>query len=298
MNARCHWCRHTLNVNQQHAQRRGARRGAAVPADARRGGREDPRVRLQAPALRAPALQEGVRPRERPRRLPALPRDRRPAPRRRTPARARCRRGAGPRSSGDNTTTYYAADVYRVDRHGRLHGRRPHGRGRRGPGANFDGLDHQQHRQHGPAVRHQERREVELQLPRRVHQREARPRRRATSQPVLEDQLLSIGRSQVEGSLAQFDRGVRWEAEKVDVGGSRWVSMYLPVWLYSYYQENTEDAALHRGQRPHGRDDGQRPGLAVAAARRGPHRRHVPRGHRRLRSWWRPHDRRRSPTSS
>ena len=58
--------------------------------------------------------------------------------------------------------------------------------------------------------------------------------------PVLQDQLLSIGRSQVEGSLAQFDRGVRWEAEKVDVGGSRWVSMYLPVWLYSYYQENTK----------------------------------------------------------
>ena len=26
----------------------------------------------------------------------------------------------------------------------------------------------------------------------------------------------------------------------MDVGGSRWVSMYLPVWLYSYYQENTQ----------------------------------------------------------
>ena len=33
---------------------------------------------------------------------------------------------------------------------------------------------------------------------------------------------------------------MRWEQEKVDVGGSRWVSMYLPVWLYSYYQENTK----------------------------------------------------------
>jgi hypothetical protein len=59
-------------------------------------------------------------------------------------------------------------------------------------------------------------------------------------QPVLEEQLLSIGRSQVEGSLSRFDRGVRWEGEKIDVGGSRWVSMYLPVWLYSYYQENTK----------------------------------------------------------
>jgi hypothetical protein len=61
----------------------------------------------------------------------------------------------------------------------------------------------------------------------------------AELQPVLEDQLLSIGRSQVHDTLAEFDRGVRWEAEKVDVGGSRWVAMYLPVWLYSYYQENT-----------------------------------------------------------
>ena len=33
---------------------------------------------------------------------------------------------------------------------------------------------------------------------------------------------------------------MRWEAERVDVGGSRWVSMYLPVWIYSYYQENTK----------------------------------------------------------
>ena len=32
---------------------------------------------------------------------------------------------------------------------------------------------------------------------------------------------------------------VAFSDEKIDVGGSRWVSMYLPVWLYSYYQENT-----------------------------------------------------------
>ena len=56
--------------------------------------------------------------------------------------------------------------------------------------------------------------------------------------PVLEDQLLSIGRAQVHPSLGRFDRGVRWEQERIDVGGSRWVSMYLPVWLYSYRQES------------------------------------------------------------
>ena len=44
----------------------------------------------------------------------------------------------------------------------------------------------------------------------------------------------------MQGSLGKFDRGVRWEQEKIDVGGSRWVSMYLPVWLYSYQQESNK----------------------------------------------------------
>src|SRR5690606_1104047 len=54
--------------------------------------------------------------------------------------------------------------------------------------------------------------------------------------PTLENQLLSIARSQVAPSVSRYGRGVRWESEKVDVHGTRWVSMYLPVWLYSYFQ--------------------------------------------------------------
>ena len=56
--------------------------------------------------------------------------------------------------------------------------------------------------------------------------------------PELEHQLLSIARSEAAASVANYDRGVRWEAEGLDVHGTRWVSMYLPVWLYSYYQSN------------------------------------------------------------
>lgn len=63
--------------------------------------------------------------------------------------------------------------------------------------------------------------------------------------PRLEDQLLSIARSQVEGSVRRYDRGVRWETEQVDVHGSRWVSMYLPVWLYSYHQPGRNGGMLH-----------------------------------------------------
>lgn len=63
--------------------------------------------------------------------------------------------------------------------------------------------------------------------------------------PELEDQLLSIARSQVEYSVNQYDRGVRWEQERIDVHGSRWVSMYLPVWLYSYFQPGSNGGMLH-----------------------------------------------------
>jgi hypothetical protein len=63
--------------------------------------------------------------------------------------------------------------------------------------------------------------------------------------PRLEDQLLSIARAQVEDSVNRFDRGVRWEQEGLNVHGTRWVSMYLPVWLYSYHQPGSKGGMLH-----------------------------------------------------
>jgi len=66
-----------------------------------------------------------------------------------------------------------------------------------------------------------------------------------TMVPQLEDQLLSIARSQVTSSIDRYDRGVRWERERVQVHGTRWVSMYLPVWLYSYYYERGGKSMVH-----------------------------------------------------
>ena len=63
--------------------------------------------------------------------------------------------------------------------------------------------------------------------------------------PRLEDQLLSIARAQVEASLSRYDRGVRWEQERLTVHGTRWVSMYLPVWLYSYHEPGSNGGLLH-----------------------------------------------------
>ena len=64
-------------------------------------------------------------------------------------------------------------------------------------------------------------------------------------QPELDDQLLSIARHQVSSSVGKYDRGVRWEQERLDVHGTRWVSMYLPVWLYSYYHEEGGKGMVH-----------------------------------------------------
>jgi ribosomal protein S27E len=63
--------------------------------------------------------------------------------------------------------------------------------------------------------------------------------------PRLEDQLLSIARAQVHSSVIRYDRGVRWEQEQVEIHGTRWVSMYLPVWLYSYHQPGRNGGMLH-----------------------------------------------------
>ncbi len=74
---------------------------------------------------------------------------------------------------------------------------------------------------------------------------EKRDKDTETVQPLLEHQLLSIARSEVMSSTQRYDRGVRWETERLDVHGTRWVSMYLPVWLYSYYHVEHGKPMVH-----------------------------------------------------
>ena len=44
---------------------------------------------------------------------------------------------------------------------------------------------------------------------------------------------------------ATYDRGVRWERERIDVHGTKWVSMYLPVWLYSFHHVERGKSMVH-----------------------------------------------------
>ena len=67
----------------------------------------------------------------------------------------------------------------------------------------------------------------------------------AHTTPEMEHQLLSIARAQVLPSVEAYDRGVRWERERLQVHGARFLAMYLPVWLYSYYHEEDGTGMVH-----------------------------------------------------
>lgn len=237
MNARCHWCRHTLNINAQTPN--GAVPDAVLPF---RLTHEEAvaKIREFASSRRlfahgrfkkefVPENVLGVY-------LPYLVIDARAEAAYAGKGEVQTRRWT--EKNGDNTVTYYAADVYSVDRtvaftvddltvEGAADRRKMDG-----PETNniintilpFDTKNAVKWNSSYLVGFTSEKRDLDV----------------TDLEPVLQDQLLSIGRSQVESSLEQFDRGVRWEQEKIDVGGSRWVSMYLPVWLYSYYQENTQ----------------------------------------------------------
>jgi DNA-directed RNA polymerase subunit RPC12/RpoP len=241
LNARCHWCRHTLNVNQQVPN--GAVPDAVLPFKLTK---EEAVGKIRAFAGKrrlfahrrfkkefVPENVLGVY-------LPYLVVDARAESTYWGKGEVQTRRWTETTGSGDNktTTTYYAADVYQVERQVSF---------------TVDDLTLEgssERAQFGPAntnniinaiLPFDTKNAVQWNSSYLVgFTSEKRDRNVDAVQPVLEDQLLSIGRSEVRGSLDKFGRGVRWEQEKVDVGGSRWVSMYLPVWLYSYQQESNK----------------------------------------------------------
>ena len=55
--------------------------------------------------------------------------------------------------------------------------------------------------------------------------------------PLVELQAGDIARHAALESISFFDRGVRWDEEHLEIVGQRWVSAYLPVWLYSYHEK-------------------------------------------------------------
>ena len=63
--------------------------------------------------------------------------------------------------------------------------------------------------------------------------------------PVIERQSKDIARFSANDSLKEYDRGVAWTNEHLDLKGQMWKSAYLPVWLYSYQQVNGNHKMIH-----------------------------------------------------
>ncbi len=54
--------------------------------------------------------------------------------------------------------------------------------------------------------------------------------------PLVQLQAGDVARHAAQDLTSFFDRGVRWDQENLEIAGQRWVSAYLPVWLYSYHE--------------------------------------------------------------
>ena len=62
---------------------------------------------------------------------------------------------------------------------------------------------------------------------------------------IVETQSKDIARFAANDTLKQYDRGVAWSNQQLNVIGEQWKSAYLPVWLYSYQEVKKKKKVLH-----------------------------------------------------
>lgn len=58
-------------------------------------------------------------------------------------------------------------------------------------------------------------------------------------------QAKDIAKFAANDSLKFYDRGVRWDHQEFNVKGQQWKAAYLPVWLYSYQEVKGNSKKLH-----------------------------------------------------
>lgn len=51
-----------------------------------------------------------------------------------------------------------------------------------------------------------------------------------------DEKIRGVARYTINDTLAKYDRGVSWKSQNIDIIGEQWSAVYLPVWLYSYYE--------------------------------------------------------------
>lgn len=62
---------------------------------------------------------------------------------------------------------------------------------------------------------------------------------------IVNVQAKDIARFSANPTLTEYDRGVAWSNEQMDVKGQQWKAAYFPVWLYSYQQVKGDKKMLH-----------------------------------------------------
>ncbi len=62
---------------------------------------------------------------------------------------------------------------------------------------------------------------------------------------LVEVQSKDIARFAANETLEEYDRGVAWSNEQLLIKGQQWKAAYLPVWLYSYQQVKGNKKLLH-----------------------------------------------------
>lgn len=63
--------------------------------------------------------------------------------------------------------------------------------------------------------------------------------------PLVQKQCKDIAKNRANGTIEEYDRGVRWDQSNIDFKGRQWKSAYLPIWLYSYLEEKNDKKLLH-----------------------------------------------------
>ncbi len=62
---------------------------------------------------------------------------------------------------------------------------------------------------------------------------------------IVDIESKDIARFAANDTLSEYDRGVAWSNEQLSVKGQQWKSAYLPVWLYSYQEVKGDKKTLH-----------------------------------------------------
>lgn len=234
MTARCHWCRHVLGVNEQIDN--GAVPDAVLPFHIEKDDAVA-RIRQFVDKRRLFALKDfkdqftpenvvGVY-------LPYMVVDARGSADAAGRGEIQTRRYT--RGQGKNKTTYYDADVYSVQRHVdfTVDDLTLESSAKRG---NLD-TSRNTHNVINTILPFDTKNAVKWNASYLVgYTSEKRDRDVQHLLPRVQEQMLSIARAKMQPSVQRYDRGVRWERERMDLKGTRWVAMLLPVWLYSYHQ--------------------------------------------------------------